>query len=257
MSHDRFVSPPVAVITESAARRMFRDQDPINRMWPATIIGPRGAREKPRIIGVVRDIKYGGLDRAAPATLFAPWEKLAPGGGHLVVRTRGEVKGLPEALRRAVQRADPALPLFTPQSLEQVVAGSMAERRLRLRLAAVFAALALALAAIALWGTVAQSVLDRRRELAVRLALGATAAGAVRLMLRGGIAMIAAGVAAGIGAGAAAAQALQHLLHDVPPLDPLTFVSGAGLAILVSVAACYVPARRAAGVSPAELLREG
>jgi putative ABC transport system permease protein len=160
------------------------------------------------------------------------------------------------ALRRIVQELDPTLPLFTPQTLEEVVTESLADRRLRLQLAVTFALLATALAAIALWGAVAQSVLDRRHELAVRLALGATRGNAVTLMLRSGLLLIGLGVVLGGAAGVAAARTLRHLLHGVSPFDPMTFAAGLGIAALVSLVACYVPARRAASISPAELLRE-
>jgi putative ABC transport system permease protein len=159
-------------------------------------------------------------------------------------------------VRGLVQQLDSTLPLFTPQTLDEVVAGSIADRRLRLQLAAAFAALALALAAVALWGAVAQNVLDRRHELAVRLALGATSGNAVTLMLRSGLVLIGIGIVLGGAAGAAAARALRHLLHGISPFDPITFGAGLALATLVSLVACYIPARRAASISPAELLRD-
>ncbi len=253
---DRTASPPSAVITETAARMMFRDREALDHEWPAPLPGPAGRRDKPRVIGIVRDIKFGGLDRAAPATLFAPWEKLAPGNAQLVVRTAGRPGALAPALRRAVRQIDPSLPLTAPQTLDEVINGSIADRRLRLQLAAVFAALALALASIALWGAVAQNVLDRRHELAVRVAMGATRGAAVRLMLRGGLALIVPGILAGAAGAAIAARALGHLLHGVSAADPATFAAAGVLATAVSLLACYLPARRAARVSPAELLRD-
>ncbi|HJR57812.1 MAG TPA: ADOP family duplicated permease [Vicinamibacterales bacterium] len=255
--HDRAASPPPAVISESASRQLFGKRDPIGQEWPATIPGPDGVRVKPRIIGLIKDVKYRGLDRTAPASLIAPWAFLAPSQAYLVVRTTGDPQSLSPALRRAVQQLDPAMPLFTPKSLEAVIDESIADRRLRLRLAIVFAALALVLASVALWGAVAQSVLDRRRELAIRLALGSSDAGAVRLMLRTGVVLILCGVAVGAPGAAMAARTLRHLLHGVAPFDPLSFAVGISLAVVVSFLACYLPARRAASISPAELLREG
>lgn len=254
---DRFEAAPAAIITESAARAVFSKVDPIGREWPAPMPTSSGKRVKPRIIGIVKDVKYGGLDRSAPAlTLFTPWEHLAPGSAHLVVRTAGPSSAIGAELRRLVQEMDPTLPLFTPQTLEEVVTGSLADRRLRLQLAGAFAILALMLAAVALWGAVAQSVLDRRHELAVRLALGATSGNAVALMLRSGLLLIGPGIVLGGAAGIGAARTLRHLLHGVSPFDPITFAAGLGVAACVSFFACYVPARRAASISPAELLRE-
>ena len=248
-------SVPAVVITEAAARRLFFDRDPVGDHWPATIPTPNGP-VKPLIVGVIRDVKYGGLDREAPAAIFTGWERLAPSQAYLVVRTTGDPLAVAPAVRETLQRLEPSLPLFPAQSLEEVVAGSMAERRLRLQLAAVFAALALVLAAVALWGAMAQSVLDRRHELAIRLALGSSETGAVGLLMRSGGALVLAGVAIGTAGAFVSARALRNLLHGVAPFDPLTFAAGIGLATAVALLACYLPARRAASISPAELLRE-
>jgi putative ABC transport system permease protein len=141
--------------------------------------------------------------------------------------------------------------------MQEVVDESIADRRLRLRLAAWFAALALGLAAVALWGAVTQSVIDRRRELAVRLALGASRGAAVRLMVRGAVVLITAGIGHGTVASALVSRLLRHLLHGIGPTDPPAFVVGITVTALISLAACYLPARRAARVSPTELFREG
>jgi predicted permease len=253
---DRVAAKPPVVITDAAARMMFPGSDPVGRDWPATLPGPAGKRVTPTVIGVVRDIKHKGLDADATAVLFAPWERLAPSNAHLVVRTSGSRESLAPALRRIVQQLDPTLPLFPAQTLDQVVARTLAPRRLREQLSAVFAVLALALAVVALWGTMAQDVLDRRRELAVRLALGSTRARAVGLMLRGGLTLIAIGIALGAAGGIVTARLLQHLLHGVTPSDPVAFAAGTAIAALISAAACYLPARRAARINPTELLRE-
>jgi predicted permease len=253
---DRVASTPPIVISEAAARLFYQGRDPVGREWPAALPGSAGKRGRPLVIGVVRDIKHKGLDEAAPAVLYVPWEILAPSNAHLVVRTQGAPESVGPALRRLVHELDPALPIFPPETLDEVVARSMADRRLRLQLAGAFAGLALMLAGIALWGAMAQTVLDRRRELAVRLALGSTSAGAVRVVLRRGLALIALGVAIGAAAGAVSARMLQHLLHGVTPLDPISFAAGILLAAVISAAACYLPARRAAAISPAELLKE-
>lgn len=252
---DRLASPPPVVITEQTARWMFSGREAVGLEWPALLPGPAGKRTRAIVIGVIGDIKYGGLDREAPATMFGPWELLAPARAQLVVRTAGGPESIAPAVRRAVRQLDPAMPLLEARTLEEVVSGSIANRRLRLQLAATFAVLALVLAAVALWGAVAQSVLDRRHELAVRLALGSTASGAVRLMLRGGIALVAIGVLFGALGALTAARMLRHLLHGVAPGDPVVLAAAGLMAVVVSLVACYVPARRAAAVSPAELLR--
>ena len=252
---DRLGDTPSAVITESAARMMFQDRDPIGRDWPAPMPGADGRRVKPRVIGVVRDIRYGGLDRTPQPTLFAPWEKLAPGMAHLAVRTSGPPIELAPAIRQVIQAVDPSIPISTPRTLDEVVSLSIADRRLRVELSGAFALLALALASIALWGLVAQGVLDRRHELAVRLAMGSTERGAVRLIVRSGALLIGIGLTLGTACAMAAGRALRHLLHGVSPLDPLTFTSACLLVLAVALLACYIPARRAATLSPADLLR--
>ena len=155
-----------------------------------------------------------------------------------------------------MQELDPSLPAFPSKSLEEVVAGSIADRRLRLQLAVGFAALALVLAAVALWGAIAQSVVERRRELAIRMALGSTDREAVSLVVRPGLLLMGIGAFLGILGAVLSARGLRHLLHGVTPLDPLSFAAAITVAAVVSLIACYVPARRAAAISPSELLRD-
>lgn len=252
---DRTAAQPAVVITDAAARRMFPSEEPVGKDWPANI--PGSGQVKPKVVGVVRDVKFGGLDRTADPGLFTTWERMAPSESYLVVRTHGDPRAVLADVRGLVPRLEAALPVYPVQLLEDVVAGSMADRRLRLQLAATFAALSLLMASVALWGAVAQNVLDRRRELAIRLALGSTAAGAIRFVVRSGLVLIGIGMLVGVLAAGWSARALDHLLHGVAPWDPLTFTIGPLLAGGVALLACYVPARRAASISPAELLREG
>jgi predicted permease len=247
---------PTVVISRSAGRRLFGEQDPVGKEWPVAMPTPNG-RIRPRVVGVVSDVKYGGLDQETIPSVFATWERIAPSAAYLVVRTHADPGTLAAAVRQTIQQLDPTLPVFSPESLDEVVAGSLAERRLRLRLAATFAALALLLASVAVWGAVAQGVTERRRELAVRMALGSTDSGAVRLIVRDGIVLIAWGLAAGLVAAALAAHSLRYMLQGVAPLDPATFAAATLTAAVLSMVACYAPARRAAAISPSELLREG
>jgi predicted permease len=253
---DRLATPPMVVVTETAARELFPERDAVGLDLPAAIPRADGTRARPRIIGVVRDVEYSGLDRAAAASIFAVWEALAPGNAHLVVRTSGAPRDIAPAIMRVVQAIDPTLPVFAPRTLDEVLADSIAERRMRLQLAATFAGLALSLAVVAIWGAIAQNVLDRRRELAVRLALGSSHQAAIGLLLRGGFGLTALGLLLGLAAGAAGAQGIRHLLHGVAPWDPISFAAAIGVTALVSAVACYLPARKAAAISPAELLRE-
>jgi putative ABC transport system permease protein len=254
--HDREAPVPSVVISRAAARRVFDALDPIGRDWPASIPTPAGS-VRPRVIGVVEDIKSDGLDRDPGATIFAPWEVFAPSQAYLVLRTSGDPLTLAPAVREAIRQLDPALPVYPPESLEAVFAASLAERRLRAQLAGTFGTIAVLLAAVALWGAVAQSVIDRRREIAIRMAVGATASAAVRLVLRSGLALIGVGLTLGLVGAGLAARGLEHLLYRVAPLDLPTFAGVAAAVTLLALLACYLPARSAASVNPAELMREG
>jgi predicted permease len=253
---DRDAAVPTIVISRAAAQAMYPDQNALGREWAATLPGPGGKRVRPIVIGVVADVRHKGLDQAPPPVLFATWERLAPSNAHLLVRTKGQIADLAPALRRIVQQLDPTLPLFQPKSLDEVVAVSIADRRLRLQLAGGFAMLALGLATIALWGAMAQAVIDRRRELAVRLALGATGAAAITLILQRGLMLTGIGVVLGAAGGIVSGRLVRHMLHGVNPSDPRALLAATAIAAGIALAACYIPARRAAAISPSELLRQ-
>ena len=253
---DRDPGHPTVIVSQSAARRLFGEQDAIGKTWPVAMPTPSG-RIKAAIVGVVGDVRYGGLDHEPAPSVFTTWERIAPSQAYLVLRTQGDPRLLSGAVRQTLRGLDPTLPVFTPETLDEVVAGSIAERRLRLQLAVSFAAMALLLASVAVWGMVAQGVVERRRELAIRMALGSTAAAAVRLVVRDGAVLIAWGLGLGLLGAMLAARSVSHLLLGVAPFDPMTFGLAAATAAALSYLACYAPARRAASISPSELLREG
>jgi ABC-type antimicrobial peptide transport system permease subunit len=173
----------------------------------------------------------------------------------LLVRTSGDPALLASAVRKTLRNVDPSLPVTDIRTLRQEYATSIADRRIRLVPAAGFAVLAMAVALVGLGGLLARAVTERRRELAIRIVLGAMPAGAVGIVVREGALLSAVGVIVGLGAGLAMARWLQSLLYAVSPLDPLTF---AGVAVLVSAAALttsFLSARRAARIEPLELLR--
>ena len=207
------------------------------------------------MVGIVPDVKYGGLDAPAFAAIYTRWADLPASVGHLLVRTAGDPALLASTLRTAVRNVDPSLAVTEIRTLRQEYATSIADRRIRLIPAAGFAALAIAVALVGLGGLLARSVTERRRELAIRSVLGVSPAGAIGLIVREGMLLAAIGVMLGLAAGAGAARWLQSLLYGVSPLDPLTHV---GVALFVTTAALltsFLCARRAASVEPLELLR--
>jgi putative ABC transport system permease protein len=243
----------VAVISRSAARAIFGTADPVGRLLPAGLPGVR--TERAAVVGVVGDVTYGGLHAPAGGTIYVPWDDLPVGAMHLVLGTEREPRLLAPALRSAIHRVDPAQPVGGIRPLDDVVAGSVALRRLQAVLAASFAGLALVLALVGLAAALTRTVTERRRELAIRTALGSTPIRTVRHVVASGATLAALGIAVGLGTASLAGGGLTGLLYGLGPRDPGTFLATAGLVGVTALVACYLPARRAAGVNPAELLR--
>jgi hypothetical protein len=246
---------PVIVLSESAARLLSPGKSLVGRELPWPLPAGAGKGRRPLVVGTVSDVKYGGLDAPAFAAIYTRWTDLPSSVGHLLVRTSGDPALLASAVRKTLRNVDPSLPVTDIRTLRQEYATSIADRRIRLVPAAGFAVLAMAVALVGLGGLLARAVTERRRELAIRIVLGAMPAGAVGIVVREGALLSAVGVIVGLGAGLAMARWLQSLLYAVSPLDPLTF---AGVAVLVSAAALttsFLSARRAARVEPLELLR--
>ena len=246
---------PVIVLSESAARLLSPGKSLVGRELPWPLPAGAGRGRRPLVVGVVPDVKYGGLDAPALAAIYTRWADLPASVGHLLVRTSGDPALLASTLRKTLRDADPSLAVADIRTLRQEYATSIADRRIRLFPAAAFAALAIAVALIGLAGLLARAVTERRRELAIRTVLGASPGDTVGIILREGILLAASGVILGLGAGAGAAKWLSSLLYGVSPFDPLTF---GGVALVVTAAALvtsFLSARRAARVEPLELLR--
>jgi predicted permease len=246
---------PVIVLSESAARLLSPGKSLVGRELPWPLPAGAGKGRRPLVVGVVPDVKYGGLDAPAFAAIYTRWVDLPASVGHLLVRTAGDPALLASTLRKTLRNADPSLAVTDIRTLRQEYATSIADRRIRLIPAAGFAALAIAVALVGLGGLLARAVTERRRELAIRTVLGASPGGAIGIIVREGILLATAGVILGLGAGAGAARWLGSLLYGVSPLDPFTF---GGVALFVTAAALltsFLSARRAARIEPLELLR--
>jgi putative ABC transport system permease protein len=244
----------VVVVNESLARWHWPDQDPIGQRIS---IGA-GDGELMTVIGVVGDMRQMGLDVPAYREMFAPIEQVTTsfmGPRQLVVRTDGEPLALASAVRSAIWQVDPDQPVSSIRAMSEVLDSELINRNTQLTLIASFAALALVLAAVGLYGTLSYTVSQSTSEIGLRMALGAE-----RRIVIGSVVRAALGTALlGIGLGLVAAFALTRLiasfLYGVSPTDPTTAVAVAFVLLVVTALAAFVPARRAASVDPVTALR--
>ncbi len=247
--------PAAAVMSETAARHLELVLDTaIGRELNLPLPSAAGPRVNPRIVGVVRDTHFSGLDATARGAIFVPWTQLPIGRAHLVVRTAGDPTGVLPDLARLVRETDPTMPPGRAQTLDAAIAESLGARAARFGAAAAFALLAGLLAVVALVGAMVRSVVERRRELAVRAAVGASPATLLRAMLWRGIRLAGTGIGLGVAASVGLARLAASLLWGVSPTDPTTYAATAAGALGLAALACYVPARRAAAADPAVLL---
>ncbi len=252
--NDRATSPRVCVINEAFARKFFRNRNPLGQ-FVTTIYGDRRLRHQ--VVGIAKDFRTHSLRAETPTRHFVPLTQ--PLGEYSAavfsVRVAGDSGRAIAAIRAAMQRLDPAMPL-TVQRLDDRLSLRVAQDRVMARLGAAFAAVALLLAAIGLYGVLSYNVVRRQREIGIRIAVGAEPARVVRMVLRETGVLVAAGLAAGAGLAWAVGQLIASQLHGLAPHDPLTL--GAALVLLLGVAgsAAYLPARRAARLDPMVALRQ-
>jgi predicted permease len=250
-----FASEPVALVSESLARRLWPDQDPIGRTVRAAPQNADPAAEPPpwrRVVGVVADVRKT-LAPTNPPDLYVPMAQSPPILAELVVRDRAAVPRL-DALRAAVWRVDADLPLNGVRRLDDAIALASLPSRFLAWLLSAFAAFAVTLATLGLYGVVAFAVGERRREIAVRMALGARPAAVVGMFVRQAGRLIAAGTAAGLLGGLALSRALRAQLHGVSSGDVATYVILAAALAVAALLATWLPARRATRAQPMRIL---
>jgi len=247
--YDRAGAPEVAIINEAAVRRWFPDRDPIGQQVEMSGVG----RE---VVGVVADVRQRHPGTPVAPQLFTPYAQRTTRTVRMVVRSAGDPLALAPSIRAEIRRLDPNLALtdFTP--LEQLIAGSVARPRFYTALLALFAGVALALAATGIFGVMSYAVAQRSREISIRMALGARADQVLGMIVGRAIALAAAGAILGIAGAAALGRVIQNQLFGVGILDPLTL--GVVIVVLIgsAAAASFLPARRAAALDPANALRE-
>ncbi|HEX3702195.1 MAG TPA: ABC transporter permease [Vicinamibacterales bacterium] len=253
---DTATGPEVALINERTAQRFFAGLNPIGQQIRVTAELARHARNGPKtIVGIVGNVKYGGLDEQTPAEIYLPYAQQPVDAFTVAVRTKGDVATLPAALRREVAALDPFLPLANIKSLEDLVDASIAGRRFTLLVFLVFGAIAVALSAVGVYGVLASLVGQRTREVGVRLAIGASPTDVVWLFVREGAVLIVVGVSAGLVGALAGGRWMAALLFGVTPADPATCAAAVFTLALTAACATYLPARRAASVDPTAALR--
>ena len=247
------VSP--VMLSETAARFVYPNQDPVGRpmIYDFEVLGI--ARGDSPVIAVVSDVKHEGLDAPRTGSMYVPWRRAPTGVSHLVVRTAGDPAALVPAIRDLIRTLNPSWPVPEVRPLADHVAGSIAERRLRVVPAGGFAALALAVAMVGLFGILARSVAERRQELAIRAAVGASPGHLVRLVMKGSLLVTAVGLMLGTAMAAATGRNLAGLLYGVGPYDWATFATVVAVVAVAALAASVVPARRAARLDPLTALR--
>ena len=252
-AHDVHGKPVVVVINESFAKRKFPDQDPIGHH---VHVG-RPSQEWYTIVGVVGDVKQTSLAVSSSDAVYIPavqWYS-ADLVRSLVVRTRGNAAPLDSAIKAAIWSVDKDQSISRIATMEDLIAASAAERRFALILFESFGVLALVLAAIGIYGVLSGSVSERRREIGVRAALGASRGNIFALVIREGLLLTILGIVIGLSAALAASEAIATLLFGTSRVDPVTYLTVIGTMVIVSLLACWLPAWRAARVDPAITLR--
>lgn len=252
---DRAGSTPVMLITESAAHKFFADEDPLGKHIR---IGWHRNKQQVEgdIVGVVADVKSFGIDQDAPAQLYLPLAQVPEEPMAYVVRTSVDPESMFATVRATMHSVDPNLPLVRLQTLAEHVDQSIAERRFYMLLLGLFGAVALALAAVGIFGVLSFLVAHRTREIGVRMALGADRGSVVGLVMKQTVVLAGTGAVVGTVAGLLLTSAMVTMLFDVKPTDPVTYVVVDGLLVGVAVLAAWVPARRAVRVDPIAALRE-
>jgi putative ABC transport system permease protein len=243
-------APLVVIINESMARVFWPGEDPVGKRL-------RLVERWHSIVGVVRDVKHFGLSGAASPEMYFPYQQLRyPWLSMTVVaRTQSDAMLLASAFREAVREIDRDLPVYNLRTLEQTVSASVARPRLHLALLGTFAAIALSLAALGIYGVVSYSVRQRQQEIGIRVALGAGHGDVMTLILKQILWLTLTGVAIGLAGAAALGQAMTTLLFGITATDGTTFVGVAAVLAAVAFGASYIPARRAAKLDPTVALR--
>jgi len=240
-------SAPVVIVSEAIQHRFFNGEHAVGRRVK---LGDQTAE----IVGVVGDIRRAALTDAPHADMYFPQEQAAPPGTTYFIRTSGDPLAIAPAVRAALREVEPSILIRQVRSMEDVTRESVQITRLALWLLGLFAATAVALAGVGIYGVMSYTVRQRMREIGTRIALGATPGGILRLVLGHAARIAAIGTATGVGIALVAGRAMRSLLFSTSPADPQILATAAGTLFIIAIVACYVPARRATRVDPVKTL---
>ncbi|MBV9925153.1 MAG: ABC transporter permease [Acidobacteria bacterium] len=253
-ARDTAEAPGVAIIDETLARKYWPDEDPLGKR-----ITFEGGPQQPRwreVVGVVAHVRNEGLEGESRGQYYVPYAQRANNTDiFVVVRTDGDPAQLAPAVRGRIASVDPDLPVYKVTTMEKMVSDSLAQRRFSMTLFGVFAALALALAVVGLYGVMSYAVAQRTHEIGLRMALGAQGRDVLRMVVGQGMGLVAVGLALGLAGAFVLTRLMASLLYDVSAADPLTYAGIAVLLAAVAFLASYLPARRATKVDPMVALR--
>jgi len=247
------------LIDQTAAERFWPHEDPVGKqihlqLGPQIQPGPQNPDVR-RIVGVIGRSRNEGLDAPYTPHLFLPSRQFPLNAMTVYIRTTSSPEALEEPVRREIQAIDPDLPVFGVRALRSIISDSLAPRRFAMQILGFFAATAMLLAAIGIYGVMAYFVSQRVREIGVRMALGAQRADVMKLIVWKGMSLALVGVMTGLVAAIALTRLISRLLFDVSATDPLTLAAFTALLGFVAFLANYIPANRAAKVDPMVALR--
>jgi predicted permease len=248
---DRAGSPPVCIVSESFAKRLFPGESALGKI----VLRGRDAEIRSEIVGVVADVHTVGVSTPPQDDLYYPMRQLGPGGLGVLARTTGDANQLQASIRAAVAAVDPDQPISLFTTFDANVANSLGAQRIVASLTVVFAGIALVLSAVGLYSVVAYAVSQRTAEIGIRMALGAQRGQVIGLVMRGGLQLVAVGLVIGLAAAAGTARLIQTLLYEVPPMDPAVYGGVAVLFTAIAAVACLIPSLRAARIDPLLALR--
>jgi putative ABC transport system permease protein len=250
--HDTVDAPFVAIVNETFARTFFPNEDSIGQRLKVM----DGYRDRPtEIVGVIRDIRQRGITTPAVSEMYFPVTQRVSFNGQIVVRTKGDPAALIPALTQAVAEIDVRQSLYFVRTLTSLMEDSYSQQRLQMILMAVFAGVALTLALVGIYGVMACVVAQRRREIGVRMAMGAQRHQVLAMVIRQAMKLSLVGILTGVAAAFALTRLLRSLLFEMTPTDPLTFLIIPILLTVAALAGSWLPARRAANTDPMEALR--
>lgn len=238
------------IVNESFARRFYPNEDPLGQR-----IIIRNEPQASEIIGVVNDARYFGPASEPAPEMYVPYNQFAIGAVPLVVRTVHEPKALVGAVQKEIQAVDREVAIGKTRTMTEVMSAAFAERRFALLLLGIFAAVALLLAVVGIYGVMTYAVMRRTHEFGIRMAMGAQSQHVMRLAISLGVKLVVIGVIIGLLSAFALTRLIASLLFGVSPTDPVTFAAVALLLAAVALLASYVPSRRATKVDPLVALR--